>query len=223
MGSFRAGNGRDTVDDVGRSYLACAAPEHWNVPADGQRLVDGIRAVLAGTQACFEQTYPCHSPTVQHWFRCEARALTGPAGVAGAAVIHVDVTHEVASAVRSATRLQQLADAADAVGAYWWDWRIDAGRIEVSPVLARQLNAPAPSLTLRALIGRYLHPDDRAPTARLLKRMRDGGTVTFDHEVRLLTWTVRSGCTAGARSRAMAPGGSAGSPASFWTSRTGTR
>ncbi len=185
--AFARENGRDTVDDVGRSYLACAAPEHWNVPADGQRLVDGIRAVLAGTQACFEQTYPCHSPTVQHWFRCEARALTGPAGVAGAAVIHVDVTHEVASAVRSATRLRQLADAADAVGAYWWDWRIDAGRIEVSPVLARQLNAPAPSLTLRALIGRYLHPDDRAPTARLLKRIRDGGTVTFDHEVRLLT------------------------------------
>ena len=142
---FGRANGRQRIADVGCNYLDHAEPVSPKVPVEARRLADGIRGVLTGVYPQFDQTYPCHGPDVERWYRCDVRAIEEDAGIAGAVVTHIDITHEVASAVHSDVRLHQMAGVAEGIGAYWWDWRIDDDRIEFSAALAKRLGAPAAS------------------------------------------------------------------------------
>ncbi|MBK1669746.1 hypothetical protein CKO28_17045 [Rhodovibrio sodomensis] len=180
------GRGAGEAGDVGRNYLEYAAIERPEGAGEGRRVTDGIRAVLTGTRERFEHTYPCHGRDVERWFRCDVRALNGDAGVAGAVVTHIDITHEVASAVHSDVRLHQLAEVAEGIGAYWWDWRIDEDLMAFSPALARRLGPPGASLSSRTFMRRCVDPRDHGVTASLLDRLRAGELDTFDHEFRLL-------------------------------------
>ncbi|MDZ7714276.1 MAG: PAS domain-containing protein [Rhodovibrio sp.] len=184
---FGRDNGRRDTGDVGRNYLHYVTPDWPELAAEAHRLADGIRGVLDGAHAQFDQTYPCHGPEVERWYRCDVRPIGGDAGVEGAVVTHIDITHEVASAVHSDVRLHQMARVAEGIGAYWWDWRIDDDRVQFSPVLAERLGAPAASTTGRAFTSRHVHPDDLAGTADVLAKVRDGEVAAFDHEFRLLT------------------------------------
>jgi PAS domain S-box-containing protein len=184
---FGRDNGRRDVNDVGRNYLHHAARDWPEAAAEACRMADGIRGVLDGAHAKFDQTYPCHGPEVERWYRCDVRPIDGDAGVEGAVVTHIDITDEVANAVHSDVRLHQMARVAEGIGAYWWDWRIDDDHIQFSPALAERLGAPAASTSGRAFTRRYVHPEDQADTAVLLAKVSEGELAAFDHEFRLLT------------------------------------
>jgi signal transduction histidine kinase len=51
--------------------------------------VQGIEAVLHGTQAFFAQEYPCFSPTRQNWYMMQVTPLPH---LNGAVVVHIDIT-----------------------------------------------------------------------------------------------------------------------------------
>jgi diguanylate cyclase (GGDEF)-like protein len=52
--------------------------------------LEGLRAILGGSLAHFQQEYTCHSPTERRWFALTATPLT--AGPGGAVVTHVNIT-----------------------------------------------------------------------------------------------------------------------------------
>ena len=184
---FGRDNGRGQIADIGRNYLDYACPEGADGAVEARRVADGIRGVLAGAQDRFDQTYACHGPHVERWYRCDVRALAGDDGVAGAVVTHIDITHEVANAVHSDIRLHQMARVAEDIGAYWWDWRIDDDRVDFSPVLAERLGVCALSSSLRGFSEDHVHPEDRAALVSGLDRLRTGECMAFDHEFRLMT------------------------------------
>ena len=184
---FGRDNGRGQIGDIGRNYLDYACPDGADGAVEARRVADGIRGVLAGAHDRFDQTYPCHGPDVERWYRCDVRPLSGDDGVEGAVVTHIDITHEVASAVHSDVRLHQMARVAEGIGAYWWDWRIDDDRIDFSSVLAERLGIAALSTSLGAFAQDFVHAQDRAALVSVLDRLRTGQGVAFDHEFRLLT------------------------------------
>jgi signal transduction histidine kinase len=89
---FSARHGGTVNDWSGLNYLTVmdAALEDPDV----QAITGGLRSVLHGGLSSFDHEYPSQSPGERRWFRCLVMPLTmmadGP--VAGAAVMHVDVT-----------------------------------------------------------------------------------------------------------------------------------
>jgi PAS domain S-box-containing protein len=75
----------------GRNYFEVS--DHC-APGDSEgaaAFASGLRAVLAGIQQQVEVEYPCHSPTVQRWYRARATRING-SGLARVVVAHEDVT-----------------------------------------------------------------------------------------------------------------------------------
>lgn len=54
----------------------------------------GLRSVLSGALSSFDHEYSCHDHKLRRWFRCLVAPLsmTENGGVAGAAVMHIDIT-----------------------------------------------------------------------------------------------------------------------------------
>jgi PAS domain S-box-containing protein len=184
---FGHANGRREIGDIGCNYLDHAAPDSPELPVEARRLAEGIRGVLDGAYPQFDQAYPCHGPNVERWYRCDVRAIEEDSGIAGAVVTHIDITHEVASAVHSDVRLHQMATVAEGIGAYWWDWRIDDDRLELAPALAARLGTHSATISGAGFARDHVHPNDRAATAQLITELRHGERTAFDHECRLLT------------------------------------
>ncbi|MGO8947289.1 MAG: PAS domain S-box protein [Ktedonobacterales bacterium] len=86
---FAHENAGDTLTSgVGRNYLeVCRAASNEET---ARRVLDGLQAMLAGTQLCFTLEYPCHPPTRRRWFLLRAMPL--PGDQPGAVVMHTDVT-----------------------------------------------------------------------------------------------------------------------------------
>jgi PAS domain S-box-containing protein len=73
---------------VGRSYLeVCRAASNEE---SARHALNGLQAILSGTQRGFTLEYPCHSPTVRRWFLLRAMPLLGDEP--GAVVAHTDIT-----------------------------------------------------------------------------------------------------------------------------------
>ncbi len=80
----------DPVDFVGANYLtACEAAIQQGDPIAYQ-VADGIRAVLAGSQAQFSIEYPCDAPHQPRWFTLTVLPLHQARP--GAVVIHQNIT-----------------------------------------------------------------------------------------------------------------------------------
>lgn len=82
-----------------------------------------------------------------------------------------------------------VAQSAESMGPHWWEWRLDADRVELSPELAGRLGLSGTETSALMLSRTYVHPDDRLAIARALKRVRDGEAALFDAELRLMTRT----------------------------------
>jgi PAS domain S-box-containing protein len=98
---FAATNGLQAAQHgVGLDYLAlCEQPataardSRWSaLPSEGQRVAEGIRAVLAGDSAHFTFEYACHSAPQELWFELRATPLWQSGRRSGAVVMHVDVS-----------------------------------------------------------------------------------------------------------------------------------
>ena len=90
---------------VGSSYLAACDRGTGADAALAAQAAEGIRSVLSGKAGSFELEYPCHSPSQERWFAMRASAL-GEGCVAGAVVMHHDITARIRDA-RELARLSQ--------------------------------------------------------------------------------------------------------------------
>lgn len=80
-----------TCRSIGMDYIAVS--EAADDPA-ASNIAGGLRAVLAGALSSFDQEYPCHDAKHRRWFRCLVSPLAAEIGgeVAGAAIMHIDIT-----------------------------------------------------------------------------------------------------------------------------------
>ena len=87
---FTAQNGGDPQScGVGMNYLDTCDEAQGGHSEGAVEMAAGLRAVLDGDLARFEQEYPCHAPDRQRWF--SVRVSPQPAGD-GAVISHIDVT-----------------------------------------------------------------------------------------------------------------------------------
>lgn len=113
---FGAENGAagEVVAGVGLNYLeTCETAVSPSDVDEGKEATEGIGDVLAGRREQFSLEYPCHSPTLQRWFRMQAIPLQGPRR--GAVVIHENITERIEGARRLkalSTRLIEVQETA---------------------------------------------------------------------------------------------------------------
>ena len=89
---FGAENAIDLANlSVGQSYLAVCDRSHGNDAESARQVAVGIRAVIAGDQSEYSFEYPCHSPSVQRWYRLVACPISY-GGVRGTVVMHTEIT-----------------------------------------------------------------------------------------------------------------------------------
>ncbi len=88
---FALENGRESAADcVGLNYFEVCRQADLQGEREALEAINGIQAVLDGTQASFMLEYPCHSPDKKRWFVMTATPLSGETG--GAVVSHTDIT-----------------------------------------------------------------------------------------------------------------------------------
>jgi len=90
---FARENGGDPASPkfgVGANYLEVCARSARDLGAEGQEILDGMKGVLAHSQAAFRHEYPCHSPTKQRWFTMLVSPLDRADG--GAVIAQFDIT-----------------------------------------------------------------------------------------------------------------------------------
>ena len=75
----------------GQNYLAICERAAGDCAAEARAAAAGIRTVMSGAAKQFSLEYPCHSPTVQSWFRLMVSPVN-PTGPGGAVVMHLDIT-----------------------------------------------------------------------------------------------------------------------------------
>jgi PAS domain S-box-containing protein len=81
---------------LGTNYLDVCDADDGPDAALAAQAAQGLRAVLKGERRTFELEYPCHSPSEERWFLLRAAALGN--GMAGAIVLHFDITAQVRAA-----------------------------------------------------------------------------------------------------------------------------
>ena len=96
---------------VGTNYLDVCRRAGGRDADDAARSLDGLQAVLSGSQPEFRLEYPCHSPTERRWFLLQASPVSGSPG--GAVTAHLTITErKLAEEVvrRSAAELSRSND-----------------------------------------------------------------------------------------------------------------
>lgn len=88
----------DPTSFIGTNYLDVCVAADEAAAADARAAARGIRAVLNGEIATYEQEYPCHDPDDQAWYKLMANRVEAgrtDAPDARAVVMHVDITERV--------------------------------------------------------------------------------------------------------------------------------
>jgi two-component system CheB/CheR fusion protein len=121
---FAAENGlQDHRYSVGRNYVAVC--QEFAGQGEESPVATGIRKVLSGELDFFTFDYPCHSPSIQRWFKLLVTPIFDPRG-RGVFVMHTDISDYVAlleQTRRQSTALQTVANAifiTDAEGRIDW-------------------------------------------------------------------------------------------------------
>jgi PAS domain S-box-containing protein len=91
---------RVTGVDVGQNYLDVCRRAVAGRESPTQLIVDGVAAVLGGSQPYFSTEYACHSPEEERWFMMRVTPLKE---AQGAVVSHTDISERV----RMAQSLEQ--------------------------------------------------------------------------------------------------------------------
>lgn len=120
---FSGDNGGDTDSAyIGANYIDIC--ENSVGPgSDGvDKVAIALREILEGTRQDFSFTYPCHTSTHRYWYKCFARPIIEDGTIAGVIVQHIETTPEVENPLSVSARLDLFGTAADAIGAYVWEW-----------------------------------------------------------------------------------------------------
>jgi nitrogen fixation/metabolism regulation signal transduction histidine kinase len=80
---------------VGANCLEVCERAAAGLDNEAQAVLNGIKAVLAQSQATFKHEYSCPSPTEQRWFSVRASYLNKAEG--GAVIVHLNITERKAS------------------------------------------------------------------------------------------------------------------------------
>ncbi|HMJ04638.1 MAG TPA: response regulator [Chthoniobacterales bacterium] len=156
---------KNRLRGVGDNYLQLCDAASGPFAEEAAPMAAGIRAVIAGEEACFEQEYPCHSPSEERWFIARVTRFDGDSGV------RVVVAHENISARKRAEaevskaggRLEAIINSVEGIV-----WEADGPTRRVNFVsqkaekilgypIARWLDEPD-------FWRGHLHPDDREKT-----------------------------------------------------------
>lgn len=91
---------------VGENYLRVCERASGEGAEDAANVVIGIRSILSGTAKNFMFEYSCHSPIEPRWFQMRV-APAENAHLAGAIVMHVDITERKIAEIALAETEQQ--------------------------------------------------------------------------------------------------------------------
>ncbi|MCX6895674.1 MAG: PAS domain S-box protein, partial [Verrucomicrobia bacterium] len=75
---------------VGANYLEVCSRAAHEAGGEAEEILNGLRDVLAHSQATFRHESPCHSPTERRWFSMQVSALHRAEG--GAVIAHINIT-----------------------------------------------------------------------------------------------------------------------------------
>jgi|GEM_PF-635640 len=75
---------------IGANYIEVCERATRDLGEEAQQILEGLRGVLAHSQAAFKYEYPCHSPTEHRWFTMHVSPLSRAEG--GAVIAQIDVT-----------------------------------------------------------------------------------------------------------------------------------
>ncbi len=89
---FAAENAGDAAKvSIGANYLeVCQSQLDLATDKMPQAALQGIQAVINGTQPSFSLEYPCHSPTEERWFLMKVQPLGG--NRKGVVIAHENIT-----------------------------------------------------------------------------------------------------------------------------------
>ena len=171
------------LDTRGANYLSTCDNVTGPAMVMAHAVAAGIRSVLGKTAAFFELEYPCHSPTVQRWFRVRITLFEDNHTVS-ALVAHENITarHLSENQLRFQAGLLEIAPQAavalDRAGNVTY-WNAQASRlfgVHVAEILGRPLvdRLISPSVeALRAAIGAAMQAK-QAVTTDITMRGHDG-------------------------------------------------
>jgi PAS domain S-box-containing protein len=154
---------------VGVNYLEVCERAARDLGAEAQEILDGIKRVLANSQAMFKHEYACHSPTEQRWFTMQVSHLNRPEGGAVIAQINITERKRAELALQSSEERYKLVE--QAVDDGLWDWNILTHEDYLSPRWKKILGYRDEELSNHeASFFELIHPDDKAPVAETLRR-----------------------------------------------------
>ncbi|WP_248897025.1 sensor histidine kinase [Haloplanus halobius] len=90
---------------LGSNYLEIAGQAYDDPRAS--EIVDGLRAILDGTETQLQAEYPCHSPTEQRWFMMQAAGFRQN-GAQYVLVAHLNITDRKEAELQATTQREQL-------------------------------------------------------------------------------------------------------------------
>lgn len=144
----------------------------------------GIRAVLARSLPAFTLEYPCHSPEQQRWFRM----TVSPLDMAGAMVVHTEITGRKLEELRRRDSELRLQLALDATGDGIWDWNPQTGQVYLSlgyyAMTGYTAEEEPGSLDF---FRRLVHPDDWPLVMATMEAHLRAETTTSQVEYRMIT------------------------------------
>lgn len=168
---------------VGASYLEicrhAAAADTF-----ARQALQGIEAVLSGTQAQFSMEYPCYTATDLYWFVMTVASL-GPGTSSGAIISHQDITaskHAQAAQYANDARVRAMFENA-AVGIA--ELAPDGRWLSVNRQLSRITRHSAAELQSKTLFD-ITHAADADADRANIEAMRSGGVDSYSAERRFL-------------------------------------
>jgi PAS domain S-box-containing protein len=173
--------------DVGANYIHLCEESEIRL-SEARQAAMGIRSVLDGAVDHFEMEYPCHSPYGKQWFRLTATRWPVDERLAGAVVMHIDITqHKTVEEQlrRSQSSLQKSQEIAHlgsyelnipySPSDYWSD--------EIFRIFG--LDPKTGTMNIEEAINSIVHPDDKDTVRRVIEKAIDEGEA-FDFECRIV-------------------------------------
>lgn len=172
--------------DVGTNYIHLCEQACSRI-ADARQAAMGIRSVLDGSVDHFEMEYPIGSPPEKQWFNLTATRWPVDERLAGAVVMHIDITqHKMVEEQlrRSQSSLQKSQEIAHlgsyeinlpySPSDYWSD--------EIFRIFG--LDSETGTISIEEFINTLVHPDDRDNVRRVVEKATDEQE-SFDFEFRI--------------------------------------
>ncbi|TPQ24748.1 hypothetical protein C2U68_18000 [Methylomonas koyamae] len=151
---------------VGANYLdVCRRSSAMGDP-EATKVLEGLEALLSGTESSFVMEYACHTQKRTLWFLMHAKRFVH--GDKAIIITHVDITEHKLAEIALREYQTRLALIVDQVKAGYWDWDLTDRRLFLSPEAKQQIGLDGCDIpSRREEWEERLHPDDRAFVLKL--------------------------------------------------------